>query len=117
MHLMYFTEQPMSVYPEEEALKLGGVSALLLSNKYFDPVAGSRLYHERLEEYLYAEAMGVDGIMGFDHGVGHSLLLLYDAKAPIGKNSNYFNDLEHDLSNPSISLFCIIIKYLIFITI
>ena len=43
--------------------------------------------------------------VGFDHGVGHSLLLLYDAKAPLGKNSNYFNDLCHDLSNPSIGLF------------
>ena len=42
---------------------------------------------------------------GFDHGVGHPLLLLYDAKAPLGKNSNYFNGLGHDLSNPSISLF------------
>ena len=42
---------------------------------------------------------------GFDHGVGHSLLLLYDEKAPLGKNSNYFNDLDHDLSNPSIGLF------------
>jgi hypothetical protein len=30
---------------------------------------------------------------GFDHGVGHPLLLLYDAKAPLGKNSNYFNGL------------------------
>ena len=67
MHLMYFTEQPMSAYPEAEALKLGGVSALLLSNKYFDPVAGSRLYHDRLEEYLYAEDMGVDGIMLNEH--------------------------------------------------
>jgi len=45
------------------------------------------------------------GVVGFDHGVGHSLLLLYDAKAPLGKNSNYFNDLCHDLSNPSIGLF------------
>jgi hypothetical protein len=42
---------------------------------------------------------------GFDHGVGHPLLLLYDAKAPLGKNSNYFNVLGHDFSNPSISLF------------
>jgi len=67
MHLMYFTEQPMSAYPEAEALKLGGVSALLLSNKYFDPAAGSRLYHDRLEEYLYAEDMGVDGIMLNEH--------------------------------------------------
>src|SRR6266566_4410714 len=34
---------------------------------------------------------------GFDHGVGHPLLLLYDAKAPLSKNSNYFNGLGHDL--------------------
>ena len=25
---------------------------------------------------------------GFDHGVGHPLLLLYDAKTPLGKNTN-----------------------------
>src|SRR6266850_154295 len=42
---------------------------------------------------------------GFDHGAGHPLLLLYDAKAPIGKNSNYFNDLWHYPFNYSIGLF------------
>ena len=67
MHLMYFTEQPMSTYPEEEARKLGGVSALMFSNKHFDPVDGARLYNERLEEYVYAEEMGVDGIMLNEH--------------------------------------------------
>ena len=54
---------------------------------------------------------------GFDHGVGHPLLLLYDAKAPLGKNGNYFNGLGHDRSNPSIRFFYIIVKYPIFITI
>ena len=44
-------------------------------------------------------------LLGFDHGAGHPLLLLYDAKAPLGKNSNYFNDLWNYLSNPSIGLF------------
>ena len=34
-------------------------------------------------------------VTGFDHGVGHSLLLLYDAKAPYSKNSKYFNGLGH----------------------
>ena len=67
MFLMYFTEQPMSAYPQEEARKAGGVSALVLSNKHFDPAEGSRLYNERLEEYLYAEEMGVDGIMLNEH--------------------------------------------------
>ena len=52
----------------------------------------------------------VQGQFGFDHGVGHPLLLLYDAKAPLGKNSNYFNGLGHNFSNPSIRLFYIIIK-------
>jgi len=55
---MYFTEQPMSDYPEEEARKAGGISALMLSNKHFDAVDGSRLYNERIEEYLYAEEVG-----------------------------------------------------------
>jgi len=54
---------------------------------------------------------------GFDHGVGHSLLLLYDAKAPNGQNSKEFNDLVHDPSNTSISLFYIMTKYFIFISI
>ena len=34
-------------------------------------------------------------LLGLDHGVGHSLLLLYDVKAPNGKNSNKFKDLGH----------------------
>ena len=66
MQLMYFTEQPMSAYPAEEGLKFGA-TALMFSNKYFDPVAGSRLYNEYLEDYLYAEEMGIDGIMLNEH--------------------------------------------------
>ena len=62
MHLMYFTEQPMSAYPEEEGQKFG-YTALLFPNKFFDRQAASRLYNERLEEYVYAEEMGVDGII------------------------------------------------------
>ena len=67
MHLMYFTEQPMSAYPEEEARKAGGISALMFSNQFFDATEGSRLYNERIEEYLYAEEVGVDGIMLNEH--------------------------------------------------
>ena len=51
MQLMYFTEQPMSAYPADEGLKFGA-TALMFSNKYFDPVAGSRLYNEYLEHYI-----------------------------------------------------------------
>ena len=45
MQLMYFTEQPMSPYPAAEGLKFGA-TALMFSNKFFDPVAGARLYNE-----------------------------------------------------------------------
>jgi hypothetical protein len=41
---------------------------------------------------------------GFDHGVGHPLLLLYDAKTPHGQKVKEFKGLDHDPSNASISL-------------
>src|SRR6201995_5883744 len=66
MHLMYFTEQPMSAYPADEGLKFGA-TALMFSNKYYDPVAGSRLYNQYLEDYIYADELGVDGIMLNEH--------------------------------------------------
>ncbi len=76
MHIMYFTEQPMSAWnPESAALDevaIGGgktqrVTALLHSNRFFDPVEGSRLYNERLEEYELVEDVGFDGIMLNEH--------------------------------------------------
>src|SRR5690242_4173426 len=66
MHLMYFTEQPMSAYPEEEGRRRGA-TALMFSNRHFDPVAGSRLYGEYLEHYRLAEEVGFDGIMLNEH--------------------------------------------------
>src|SRR5262249_30970938 len=66
MHVMYFTEQPMSAYPANIGLEFGA-TALMFSNKYFDSVAGSRLYNEYLEQYIYAEEMGVEGFMLNEH--------------------------------------------------
>ena len=66
MHLMYFTEQPMSAYPEQAGRDFGA-TALMFSNEHFDPVAGSRLYHEYLEHYRLAEDVGFDGIMLNEH--------------------------------------------------
>ena len=66
MHLMYFTEQPMSAYPEQEGRDFGA-TALMFSNRHFDPVAGSRLYNEYLEHYRLAEDVGFDGIMLNEH--------------------------------------------------
>jgi hypothetical protein len=42
---------------------------------------------------------------GLDHGVGHSLLLLYDVKAPNGQKSKEFKGLRHYPSNTALSLF------------
>jgi alkanesulfonate monooxygenase SsuD/methylene tetrahydromethanopterin reductase-like flavin-dependent oxidoreductase (luciferase family) len=66
MFLCYFTEQPMSAYPAEEGQK-AGITSVLFPNKFFDPIEGSRLYQERLEQYLLAEEVGFDGIMVNEH--------------------------------------------------
>ncbi len=66
MHLMYFTEQPMSAYPKEQGDRYG-YTALLFPNKFFDAAEGSRLYNERLEEYKLVEEVGYDGIMLNEH--------------------------------------------------
>lgn len=79
MHIMYFTEQPMSAYPAEEGLKFGA-TALMFSNRHFDPVAGSRLYNEYIEQYRLAEAVGFDGIMLNEH---HNAPFCMQAKANI----------------------------------
>src|SRR5258708_30823290 len=76
MLISYFTEQPMSVYPTEEALRVQpddnparhpGDTVLLLPNRLFDPVEGSRLYRERLEHYKLAEEVGFDAVMTNEH--------------------------------------------------
>src|SRR5580692_6750971 len=79
MHLMYFTEQPMSAYSAAEGLKFGA-TALMFSNRHFDPVAGSRLYQQYLDDYSYAEEMGVDGIMLNEH---HNAPFCMQAKANV----------------------------------
>jgi hypothetical protein len=44
-------------------------------------------------------------IFGLDHGIGHSLLLLYDVKAPNGQKSKEFKGLGHYPSSTSLGLF------------
>jgi hypothetical protein len=43
--------------------------------------------------------------LGFDHGAGHPLLFLDDAKAPRGQKIKKFNGLGDDPFNASVSLF------------
>src|SRR5262249_39088299 len=63
---IYSTEQPMPAYDEKGGLDFGA-TALMFSNRHFDPVAGSRLYNEYLEHYRLAEEVGFDGIMLNEH--------------------------------------------------
>jgi class 3 adenylate cyclase len=57
------------------------------------------------------------GFVGFDHGVGHSLLLLADAKASHAHKSKEFNGLGHYPSNISIRLLQTTTKRIIHTTI
>src|ERR1700740_3082830 len=82
MHVMYFTEQPMSPSPANIGLEFGA-TALMFSNKYFDPVAGSRLYNEYLEQYIYAEEMGVEGFMLNKCNIFASILAAVTKRAKI----------------------------------
>src|SRR3954463_12537812 len=66
MHLMYFTEQPMSAYSAKAGLDFGA-TALMFSNSHFDPAEGSRLYNEYLEHYILCDELGMDGIMLNEH--------------------------------------------------
>ena len=79
MHIMYFTEQPMKTYPQEEGDRLG-YTALIFSNRYFDPVSASRLYNEYIEHYQLAERVGFDGVMLNEH---HNAPFCMQAKANV----------------------------------
>jgi alkanesulfonate monooxygenase SsuD/methylene tetrahydromethanopterin reductase-like flavin-dependent oxidoreductase (luciferase family) len=79
MHIMYFTEQPMSAYPADKGLEFGA-TALMFSNSHFDPKEGSRLYNEYIEQYMLAEQVGFDGIMLNEH---HNAPFCMQAKANI----------------------------------
>jgi hypothetical protein len=50
-------------------------------------------------------ALRLPALCGFDHGVGHPLLLLYDAKAPSCQKSKEFKGLGYYLYNTVLSLF------------
>jgi alkanesulfonate monooxygenase SsuD/methylene tetrahydromethanopterin reductase-like flavin-dependent oxidoreductase (luciferase family) len=76
MLLSYFTEMPMSTFPEDAArvvhpddhpARSAGDTVLLFSNRYFDPVSGSRLYQERFDSYRVAEEVGFDAVMTNEH--------------------------------------------------
>ena len=75
-----------------KASALGGHIEFLRSTDLLDP-------HRDFPENAFDLAVFSHSSWGFDHGVGHSLLMLYDAKAPRGQKSKEFKGLGHCLSN------------------
>ena len=67
MFIGHFTERP---YQDPKSGVFGTTSApadLELSNEIYDPKVGADLYHRYLDEKLYIEEMGFDGIMLNEH--------------------------------------------------
>src|SRR2546422_10085898 len=66
MHLMYFTEQPMSAYDAQAGLDFGA-TALMFSNRHFDPVAGSPPYKGKPPHPPPGREGGFDGLQRKQH--------------------------------------------------
>jgi alkanesulfonate monooxygenase SsuD/methylene tetrahydromethanopterin reductase-like flavin-dependent oxidoreductase (luciferase family) len=68
MFIGYFTERP---YQDPNSGYFGAAGAditdLALSNRAYDPKVGAELYNRYLDEKVYAEDMGFDGLMLNEH--------------------------------------------------
>ncbi|MCZ6887164.1 MAG: LLM class flavin-dependent oxidoreductase [Gammaproteobacteria bacterium] len=68
MFIGYFTERP---YQDENSGYFGAagrdITDLSMSNAQYDPKLGSDLYNRYLDEKVYAEEMGFDGLMLNEH--------------------------------------------------
>jgi alkanesulfonate monooxygenase SsuD/methylene tetrahydromethanopterin reductase-like flavin-dependent oxidoreductase (luciferase family) len=79
---MYFTERPYPYIPEEEIIKNGGCWGL--PNTLLDPVKGGELHNRYLDEKVYAEEVGFDGLMlNEHHGTPFCLGAVMDVEAAI----------------------------------
>ena len=66
MHVMMFSERPHSYIPEDDIIK-NGMSYFGVPNSLFDAQKSSRLLNEYLDEMVYGEELGFDGIMLNEH--------------------------------------------------
>lgn len=68
MFIGHFTERP---YQDPDSGYFGAtglpIKDLSLSNEIYDPILGSALYNRYLDEKVYAEEMGFDGLMLNEH--------------------------------------------------
>jgi len=66
MHIMTFSERPYFHVPENKIIENGN-SYFGLPNTFFEPSKGNELYHQYLDERIYAEELGFDGVMLNEH--------------------------------------------------
>jgi alkanesulfonate monooxygenase SsuD/methylene tetrahydromethanopterin reductase-like flavin-dependent oxidoreductase (luciferase family) len=66
MHIMSFSERAYIDVPEDLIIE-NGSSYFGIPNKHFDAQIGSRLMNEYLDERVYAEELGFDGVMLNEH--------------------------------------------------
>jgi alkanesulfonate monooxygenase SsuD/methylene tetrahydromethanopterin reductase-like flavin-dependent oxidoreductase (luciferase family) len=66
MHIMSFSERAYTHVPEDLIIE-NGSSYFGIPNTHFDPQKGGQLMNEYLDERVYAEEMGFDGVMLNEH--------------------------------------------------
>jgi alkanesulfonate monooxygenase SsuD/methylene tetrahydromethanopterin reductase-like flavin-dependent oxidoreductase (luciferase family) len=82
MQLMFFTERGYYPIPEDEVIKQR--SFFGLSNKYFDAEQGSRLLNEYIDDKIYCEELGFDGVaLNEHHGTPYCLGAVMDVEAAV----------------------------------
>jgi len=82
MHIMYFSERPYSGIPEDEIIKRR--SFFGMPNSFFDAERGSQLLNEYIDEKIYAEEIGFDGVsLNEHHGTPFCLGAVMDVEASI----------------------------------
>ncbi len=82
MHIMWFTERAYHHVPEDEVLKLH--SFFGIPNTYFDPAKGAQLLNQYLDEKLYSDELGFDGVMlNEHHGTPFCMGAVMDVEAAI----------------------------------
>lgn len=83
MHIMWFTERSYSIHLSEDEV-LRNRSFFGISNKYFDPPKGAQLLNQYLDEKIYSEELGFDGVMlNEHHGTPFCLGAVMDVEAAI----------------------------------
>jgi len=82
MHIMFFTERAYHAVPEDEVLKRR--SFFGVPNKFFDATKGAELLNQYIDEKIYCDELGFDGVMlNEHHGTPFCMGAVMDVEASI----------------------------------